>query len=122
MATIRGDAIAQAVQALIVLAEAQRGMATSEEIADVIGAHAVVVRRSLGMLRAEGIVESRRGPNGGWALARDPATISLARIYSIMAGEPVAVTPAALDEALVGARDASLAHLERISLASLLAT
>lgn len=46
----------------MVLAEAPRGMATSTEIAGELGVHPVEVRRLLGVLRPEGIVESRRGP------------------------------------------------------------
>ena len=52
-------------QALIFLAGAPRGMATSTEIADILDVHPVAVRRLLGVLRAEGIVESRSGPKGG---------------------------------------------------------
>jgi DNA-binding IscR family transcriptional regulator len=51
--------------ALIFLADAPRGIATSTEIADVLDVHPVAVRRLLGVLRADGIVESRSGLKGG---------------------------------------------------------
>ena len=108
-------------QALIFLADAPRGMATSTEIADVLDIHPVAVRRLLGVLRAEGIVESRSGPKGGWAIARDPARISLAAVYRALAGEePDVVSPASLDEAIQAAEIAYVTQLEPVTLASLL--
>ncbi|MGH2444555.1 MAG: Rrf2 family transcriptional regulator [Candidatus Limnocylindria bacterium] len=81
MVTNRGSRLAVVAQALIVLAEAPRGMATSSEIADHLEVHPVVVRRLLATLRSEGIAESRSGPTGGWAIARDPATITLGALH-----------------------------------------
>ena len=76
---------------------------------------------SLGVLRAEGIVESRSGPKGGWAIARDPARISLAALYRALADEePDVVSPAALDEAIEAAEAAYVTQLEPVTLASLL--
>jgi DNA-binding IscR family transcriptional regulator len=98
MTTNGGDRLVLVTQALIFLADAPRGMATSTEIADVLDVHPVAVRRLLGVLRAEGIVESRSGPKGGWAIVRDPARISLAAVHRALAGEePDVVSPAALD-------------------------
>lgn len=108
------------MQALLVLAESPRGMATSAEIADRVDVHAVEIRRLLGLLRGEGIVESRRGPRGGWAIARDPATISLGRLHRIVAGEPDVVTPMALDEALERARAAYARELDGVVLTELI--
>ena len=108
-------------QALIFLAEAPRGIATSSEIADVLDVHAVAVRRLLGVLRAEGIVESRSGPKGGWAIAGDPARISLAAVYRALADEePDVVSPATLDEAIQAAESAYVAQLEPVTLAAIL--
>lgn len=112
--TSRPTSLAVVVQALIVLAVSPRGMATSAEIADGVDVHAVEIRRLLGLLRAEGIVESRRGPRGGWAIARDPATISLGRLYRIMAGEPEVVSPMVLDDALARARAAYARELDGV--------
>ncbi len=109
-------------QAFVFLAEAPRGMATSTEIGDHLGLNPVVIRRLLGMLRTEGIVESRSGPKGGWAMGRDRATITLGRIHRILAGDPEVVTPAALDEALVGAEEAYAKKLDAVTLAHLAAT
>lgn len=120
MVTNRQSRLAVVAQALVILAEAPRGMATSAEIADLLDVHPVVVRRLLAVLRAEGIVESRSGPKGGWAIARDPATITLGRVSRVLAGEPEVVTPAVLDEALIRAEAAHAASLDEVTLASLM--
>ncbi len=87
-------------------------------------------------LRDNGIVESRRGAQGGYRLLRDPARISLADIIRIVDG-PLALTPCAsrtrfrpctdcvavslcrLQPVMRQARDAVAAVLEQCSLASL---
>ena len=92
-------------------------MATSTEIADQLDLNPVVIRRLLGVLRSEGIVESRSGPKGGWAIARDSSTIMLGRIHRILAGEPKVFTPAALDEALLAAEEAYVRQLDAVTLA-----
>jgi len=121
MATNRVDRLVVAAQALVFLADAPRGMATSAEIADVLDIHPVAVRKMLGSLRWDGIVESRSGPKGGWAIARDPARITLAAVYRSL-GEEVSevLSPLALDEAIQAAEAAYVAKLEPITLASLL--
>ena len=82
MVTNRSDrVIATAARALLVLVEAPRGMATSAEVAEAIGSHPVVVRRLLGQLRLSGLVESRPGPTGGWAIAKDPSKIRVGDLH-----------------------------------------
>lgn len=46
------------------------GRETSERIAQMLNTNPVVVRRTLGMLRNHGIVESEGGRGGGWRLTR----------------------------------------------------
>ncbi|MEM6385619.1 MAG: Rrf2 family transcriptional regulator [Pseudomonadota bacterium] len=62
---------------------------TSADIADHAGTNPVVVRRVLGRLREAGLLLSEKGHAGGWRLARQPETITLADVY------------VALDESLV---------------------
>ncbi|HEU4829715.1 MAG TPA: Rrf2 family transcriptional regulator [Gemmatimonadales bacterium] len=57
------------------------GPRTSAQLAGCVGTNPVVVRRTLAGLRDAGLVTSARGTGGGWALARDPARISLRDIY-----------------------------------------
>ncbi|MEM9797085.1 MAG: Rrf2 family transcriptional regulator [Pseudomonadota bacterium] len=54
---------------------------TSAQIADHAGTNPVVVRRVLGRLRAAGLLVAEKGHAGGWRLARDPETITLADVY-----------------------------------------
>jgi Rrf2 family protein len=87
-------------------------------------------------LRDHGIVESRRGAQGGYRLIRDPARVSLADLIRVVDG-PLALTPCAsrtryrpctdcvavslcrLQPVMQQARDAVAAVLEQCSLASL---
>lgn len=108
------------VRALIHLAEVPSGMATSAELGRLLDVNAVEVRRLLGRLRLEGLVEGRSGPKGGWAIARDPAQITLGAVHAALAGEPEVVAPHALDEALLAADRAYREALDGVTLASLL--
>jgi Rrf2 family protein len=87
-------------------------------------------------LRDGGLVDSRRGPQGGHRLSRDPTTISVADIIRLIDG-PLALTPCAsvtrfrpcidcgdaetcrMQPVMRQARDAVAAVLETCSLASL---
>jgi Rrf2 family protein len=87
-------------------------------------------------LRDHGIVESRRGAQGGYRLLRDPARVSLADLIRVVDG-PLALTPCAsrtryrpctdcvavslcrLQPVMQQARDAVAAVLEQCSLATL---
>ena len=90
-------------------------------------------------LRDHGIIESRRGAQGGHRLLRDPATVSVADIIRILDG-PMALTPCAsrtrfrqcpdcveisrcrLQPLMQQARDAVAGVLENCSLAELAST
>lgn len=72
---------AVAVHLVTLLARAGGDAVTSDVMAGSVNTNAVVIRRILGALRAEGIVAAQRGAGGGWMLARDPAAITLDEIY-----------------------------------------
>jgi DNA-binding IscR family transcriptional regulator len=57
---------------------------TSEHLAGCVGTNPVVVRRTLAGLREAGLVASTRGTGGGWALARDPARVSLRDVQAAL--------------------------------------
>jgi Rrf2 family protein len=59
---------------------------TSELLASSADSNPVHVRRVLGRLREAGLVSSRSGPKGGWQLATDPATTTLADIWRAVHG------------------------------------
>lgn len=89
-------------------------------------------------LRDGGLVDSRRGPQGGHRLSRDPATITLADVIRMIDG-PLALTPCAsvtrfrpcvdcrdmgtceLQPVMREARDAVALVLERYTLAGMAA-
>ena len=107
------------VRALVLIAGAPEGIASSERLAEQLGAHPVVLRRLLGPLRATGLIEARSGPGGGWAIGRDPAEIPLGSLYREIAGNAKARGRSTLDRALAKAASAYLAELDRWTLADL---
>lgn len=70
---------------------------TSADIADHAGTNPVVVRRVLGRLREAGLLTSEKGHAGGWRLARDPESVTLADVYL------------ALDESLIATDNEEIA-------------
>jgi Rrf2 family protein len=84
-----------ALRALLYLAEAEPGR--SVQVAD-IAATQQVPRKYLELilldLKKAGMVTSRRGPGGGYVLARKPAEISFAEVIRLMDG-PLALVPCA---------------------------
>ena len=57
---------------------------TSEQLAASVQTHPVVIRRILGQLRQQGLVESRPGANGGWKLSRAAEEIHLCGVYDAL--------------------------------------
>lgn len=54
---------------------------SSVELAKTMGTNPVVVRRLLADLQRAGLVENRKGTNGGSELARTPRQITLDQVY-----------------------------------------
>ncbi|WP_416841572.1 Rrf2 family transcriptional regulator [Haloferax sp. DFSO52] len=62
---------------------------SSDRLAWSVNTNPVVIRQLLCSLREAELVDSKRGPTGGFTLARDPDTISLRDIYdAVEDGEP----------------------------------
>jgi Rrf2 family protein len=84
-----------ALRALLYLAEAEVGR--SVQVGD-IAASQRVPRKYLELilldLKRAGFVSSRRGPGGGYTLAKSPADISFAEVIRLMDG-PIALVPCA---------------------------
>lgn len=89
----RNSRLALALHTLGHMAGDPNRMRTSADIANHAGTNPVVVRRVLGKLRQAGLLNSEKGHAGGWRLARDPQSITLADVYL------------ALDERLIAADD-----------------
>jgi Rrf2 family protein len=84
-----------ALRALLYLAEAEVGR--SVQVGD-IAASQRVPRKYLELilldLKRAGFVSSRRGPGGGYTLAKSPADISFVEVIRLMDG-PIALVPCA---------------------------
>ncbi len=70
---------------------------TSDTIAKMLGTNPVVVRRTMALLRKQGYVESIKGHNGGWSLARSLNDITLLDIHCAL-GENSVFTIGLTDE------------------------
>jgi Rrf2 family protein len=77
------------IHILTLLAKAERGLLSSEFMAESININPVLVRKELINLRKHKLVESKEGKNGGVYLSRSPGNIYLSEIY-------MAVMPSAL--------------------------
>jgi Rrf2 family protein len=76
-----------AIRALYDLAFHRRGQAAqAREIAERQGIPPRYLEQILRDLRRAGVVEARRGPRGGYALARAPEAVSLADVFRAVRG------------------------------------
>ncbi|WP_033291017.1 Rrf2 family transcriptional regulator [Amycolatopsis jejuensis] len=88
MARSTNTQFAVAVHVLTYLAGvADDHVASSDELAKSANVNPVYVRRVLGPLREAGLVHSRPGVKGGWALAADSGQITLDRVWRLLQGE-----------------------------------
>lgn len=60
---------------------------TSDALAQCLGTHAVVVRRTMGLLRDAGFVAADRGHSGGWRISADLSAVTLRQLHEAL-GEP----------------------------------
>jgi len=84
------------------IAFGDRMVVTSETIARSLGTNPVVVRRVCGLLVKAGLVEVKKGPNGGALLARPPEKISLGEIYRAVEHEAILPVPVASNQDACG--------------------
>lgn len=122
-----------AVRALTELAARSGEPITAESIARAQGVPLKFLLGILGELRRAGLVRSQRGPAGGYLLARDPATITVADVMravdgplaSVQDAKPEDVTypgPAArLQDVWIAVRASLRSVLEQVTIAHLLA-
>ena len=80
------DATALALHSMTHLALDPEGQSTTPEIAEVFEASRHHLSKVHQRLTKAGLIQSRRGPAGGVALARDPEKIPLMEIYEVMEG------------------------------------
>ena len=80
-----------ATEVMAVLAAAPARVHNAQELAERARLEAPTVSKLLKQLAGAGLIESFRGVNGGYRLARDPARISVADIVTAMEG-PIGMT------------------------------
>lgn len=86
------------LRVLAVLAEEPGAMKTSAEIAAALKESAVMVRRAFLLLHKGGLIEQKKGPNGGAKLKLVPKQIGLGDIFATTSGDWLGVE----DKALAG--------------------
>jgi Rrf2 family protein len=72
-----------AVHSLVLLAYTPERLRTSDNIANSVSIHPVRIRKVLSTLRKGGYIQSKEGAKGGFYLTRDPASITLAELYTL---------------------------------------
>lgn len=75
------------VHLLTLLAGSAPATLSSDEMATSANSNPVHLRRVLGGLREAGLVTSRPGVGGGWQLAADPQTTTLADVWRTVHGD-----------------------------------
>lgn len=89
--------LSSVLHALLHMAE-HDGPMTSDALAQCLGTHPVVVRRTMGYLREAGIVASERGHAGGWRIQADLHVVTLRQLHEAL-GEPAMFAIGHRDEA-----------------------
>jgi len=79
------EATALALHAAVLAAEAGEPLRTTE-MASTLAASEAHLSKVLQTLTRAGILESKRGPNGGYVLRRDPEEVSLLDVYEALEG------------------------------------
>lgn len=70
-----------ALRAILVLARAPEGRSLrADEVATATASPRNYMAKTLGALAKAGLITSARGPQGGYALARDPASLTIAQV------------------------------------------
>ena len=122
-----------ALRATLELAAHGEGTMTTAELGTVQGIPASYLGAVLADLRRAGIVKARRGPDGGWTLARPASTITFADVIRAIDGPLAGVSgqrPETLDfkgrseplrEVWVAVRASLRAVLEQVTLADVAA-
>lgn len=72
---------ATALHILTLLADSEGEWLSSEWVADSVNVNPVIVRKELSVLIGAGLVQSRKGKVGGYALVKRSADITLAEVY-----------------------------------------
>jgi Rrf2 family transcriptional regulator, iron-sulfur cluster assembly transcription factor len=100
-----------AVRAVLVLAQRQaNGPVSSEDIADAIGAPRNYLGKTLNSLVRQGILQSVRGPHGGFTLAVSPQRLTVADIVNVFVEPSSESSPCLLANHPCNADQPCIAH------------
>jgi DNA-binding IscR family transcriptional regulator len=105
---------------LTVLASEPGTMHTSAAIAEELTESAVMVRRCFLLLHKQGLIEQRKGPNGGAKLKLPPKQIGLGDIYVATENDWLVLDDPAIDGLLKRVRAEGLEAMNETSLAQML--
>lgn len=73
-----------ALQALVILSRDNGSTCPSAELAVYLQSEATLLRRIMASLVKGGLLETREGRDGGYRLRRDPSTITLEEVYTVL--------------------------------------
>lgn len=105
------------VRVLAVLAEEPGGMRTSAEIAEILKESAVMVRRAFLLLHKAGLIEQKKGPNGGAKLKLLPKQIGVGDVFAATSGDWLTVNDKAVTGLMKKVRDDAVEAMNEHSLA-----
>jgi DNA-binding IscR family transcriptional regulator len=105
------------VRVLAVLAEEPGGMRTSAEIAEALQESAVMVRRAFLLLHKAGLIEQKKGPNGGAKLKLPPKQIGLGDVFAATSGDWLTVNDKAVTGLMKKVREDAVNAMNEHSLA-----
>jgi DNA-binding IscR family transcriptional regulator len=111
---------ALSLRILAVLASEPDAMHTSAEIAECLKESAVMVRRCFPLLQKKGLIEQRKGPNGGARLKLAPKQIGLGDVYLATEGDWLAVNDPAVSGLVKRMREDGISAMNETTLAQML--
>jgi DNA-binding IscR family transcriptional regulator len=105
------------VRVLTVLAQEPGEMKTSAEIAETLKESAVMVRRTFLLMHKAGLIEQKKGPNGGARLKLQPKQIGLGDVFQATAGDWLSLDDRAVAGLMKKVRDDAIEAMNEHSLA-----
>ena len=117
LAMAQSERFQLSVRILAVLAEEPGGMQTSSEIAAKLKESAVMVRRAFLLLHKAGLIEQRKGPNGGAKLKLAPKQIGLGDVFAATSGDWLTVEDKAVAGLMKKVREDAVEAMNEHSLA-----
>jgi DNA-binding IscR family transcriptional regulator len=106
------------VRVLTILAEGPDAMHTSAAIAEALDESAVMVRRTFLLLHKAGLIEQRKGPNGGAKLKVPAKQIGLGDVFVATEGEWLTLDDKAVASLMKKVRGDAIAAMNDHSVAS----